>query len=86
MLFDLITDGKRSDILLYFLRISYAYFLKSAYKDVFRALFIRRKKNNQKKDLTWKKKYTTRINTNICSGYIDKHIQNPLKPARRKKK
>ena len=36
--------------------------------------------------LTWKKKYTTGINTNICSGYIDKHIQNPLKPARLKKK
>ena len=33
-----------------------------------------------------KKKYTTGINTNICSGYIDKHIQNPLQPARRKKK
>ena len=32
------------------------------------------------------KKYTTVINTNICSDYEDKHIQNPLKPARRKKK
>jgi len=28
--------------------------------------------------LTWKKKYTTVINTNICSDYKDKHIQNPL--------
>ena len=36
--------------------------------------------------LTWKKKYTTGINTNICSGDIDKHIQNPLKYALRKKK
>ena len=25
-----------------------------------------------------KKKYTTEINTNICSGYMDKHIQNPF--------
>ena len=32
--------------------------------------------------LTWKKKYTTGINTNICGGYIDKHIQNPI--ARKK--
>ena len=36
--------------------------------------------------LTWKKKYKTVINTNICSDYEGKHIQNPLKPARRKKK
>ena len=36
--------------------------------------------------LTWKKKYTTVINTNICSDYEDKHIQNPLKPTRREKK
>ena len=28
--------------------------------------------------LTWKKKYTTVINTNIFSDYEDKHIQNPL--------
>ena len=27
--------------------------------------------------LTWKKKYTTGISSNICSGYIDKHIKNP---------
>ena len=32
------------------------------------------------------KKYTAMINTNIFSGYKDKHIQNPPKPARRKKK
>ena len=32
------------------------------------------------------KKYITVINTNICSDYEDKHIQNPLKPAHRKKK
>ena len=36
--------------------------------------------------LTWKKKYATGINTNICSGYINKHIQNPLKLTRSKKK
>ena len=36
--------------------------------------------------LTWKKKCTNGINTNICSDYINKHIQNPLKPTRRKKK
>ena len=28
--------------------------------------------------LTWKKKYKTGINNNNCSGYTDKHIQNPL--------
>ena len=36
--------------------------------------------------LTWKKKYTTGINTNICSDYINKHILNPLKPTQQKKK
>ena len=36
--------------------------------------------------LTWKKNYTNGIKTNIFSSYIDKHIQNPLKPAHRKKK
>ena len=31
------------------------------------------------------KKYTTGINTNICSGYIDKNIQNPVKTTGQKK-
>ena len=35
-------------------------------------------KNNEKNSPNVEKKYITGINTNICSGYIDKHIQNPL--------
>ena len=81
---------KTSNILLipnYIIRLC-AYFLKSDYKEGFRslfALFIRRLEIIKKCPIVNKKKYTNGINTNFCSGYIDKHIQNPWKIAPGKK-